>query len=587
MTEQPIVDYGLEYKWYSHPPMLPDRDSDGFDRVDDAVVVVGAGPIGLTVAAGLSRMGIRTVVLEADETVCRSSKANGISQRTFETLDRVAPGLGDRLGAEAVPIAGSEMFFGRRPILEQVGTSKEQTGGKYHPMSYLSQWFIEDGLVQELERRPHMAELRWQSPVTAVEAHPDHVVLDVSTPLGAYRLRAPWVVAADGGRSSVRSALGLRMTGTDYGVTLIIVDAVISGPQPLAKRRVWFDPEYLPGGMLMHHLPPDGLWRIDIQLPLGTDVPEATNDDNVDRIIRAHLADIGHDADEVRPIWTSTYRPRALCLDDFRHGRILFAGDAAHLMPFFGGFGMNAGIDDADNLRWKLGLVVRGDAPEALLDTYTTERIPAILSSLEIQSRSAEFMTPTSRASEQLRQAALTLAAEGDPLTAGLGRHRVTRPIPYADSPICLPDSEPVAEGPRPGAPVERGWLSIGGQRRYLHDVLDGGLRILAFGDGGGGDAQLDQLADVAKDSGLPVELVWVGPSGTRPESTPRVTVAVDSDGALASRFDARGGGVYLIRPDGIVSARWHRPTAEQLAEALRVTVGELVASGQPEEVSA
>lgn len=389
------------------------------------MVVVGAGPVGLTIAAGLTRAGVRTVVLEADDAVCRSSRASGISARTFETINRVAPGVGDALAARGIPTMGSESFFGERLVLRQVAADG---GGRYPPNSYLSQWNIEDALVRELARRPE-AEVRWQSRVVGVDVAGDGVELDVSTPLGDYRVRAPWVVAADGSRSAVRSALGLRMSGLSYDVTFVVVDAQVGGVAPPPIRRVWFDPPYLPGGLLLRHMSPDGIWRLDFQLPIGADVEAALEPERVSELIGAHLEHVGHPSREVRPIWISAYRARAITLDSFRCGRVLFAGDAAHLVPIFGGFGLNSGIDDADNLQWKLALVARGEAPEALLDTYSDERLPAVRANLEFVTRAAEFMTPTSAASERLRRAALTLAAEGNELAAGLGRHRPARPL--------------------------------------------------------------------------------------------------------------------------------------------------------------
>ncbi|GAA4233669.1 FAD-dependent oxidoreductase [Actinomadura meridiana] len=565
MGEQTAPDYGIDFTWVVHETPRPPLGEDGADPSRPDVVVVGAGPTGLTVAAGLARFGVRTVVLESGDTVCRASRASGISDRTFETIDRVAPGRGDLLAARSIPTLGSESFFGERLVLAQ-SPPKVSGDARFAPNNYLPQWHIEAGLVEEVEASG-AAEVRWQHAVTDVAVGPEEVELTVSTPEGPYRLRTPWVVAADGGRSAVRRACGLRMDGLAYDVTFVIVDVKVDGPEPNPPpiRRVWFDPDYLPGGLLLRHMSPDGIWRMDFQFPIGSDLERATEPGAVAALVRAHLEAIGHEADEVRPIWISTYQARALSLDRYRHGRVLFAGDAAHLVPIFGGFGLNSSVDDADNLHWKLALVSKGLAGVELLDTYSDERVAAVRVNLDLVTRAAEFMTPTSPESEELRRAALTLAAEGDALTAGLGRHRPFRPMRYGPSIVCVPGDDAMDGGYAPGERAGRGRLTrADGEVRHLPDLFGGGLTLLVFDhpDAASSLAAAQEIADTAPG---PVRLLVVhSADGCEDDSC-----FYDPGGAVAADYGATGGAVYLIRPDGVVAARWARPGRAELAAVL------------------
>lgn len=579
-----MLDYGIDFRWTVRESARPDLDEHGFDHDPPEVVVVGAGPTGLTVAAGLARFGVRVTVLEADGTVCRASRASGISERTFETLNRVAPGRGDKLAGRAIPTMGSESFFGDRLMLRQVGASRERTGGAFSPNSYLSQWNIEAGLVEELSARPE-AQVRWQHQVSAVRSLDDGVELTVSAPEGPYKLRAPWLVAADGSRSTVRRCLDLRMSGLAYDVSFVIVDARITSPAPTPPpiRRVWFDPDYLPGGLLLRHMSPDGIWRMDFQLPIGADLTEALAPEFVTSLIWAHLRTVGHPAQEVRPIWISAYQARALSLERYRHARVLFVGDAAHLVPIFGGFGLNSGIDDAENLAWKLGLTVTGATDERLVDSYSAERVPAVRGNLEFVTRAAEFMTPTSAGSQQLRRAALTLAAEGNLLAAGMGRHRPFRSVRYPESVVVLADQAPLAGGFAPGERAGQGRLrSPAGERVYLPDQFGGALTLLVFGadsvDAAPATAAVDAvLADTASGAWarrgvVPVRVLRIAPAGAAAHGEGWH----QDDGEVTDRYGAREGAVYLIRPDGVVAARWpaRAATRQALARALRTLLG-------------
>ncbi|MFD2498385.1 FAD-dependent monooxygenase [Rhizorhabdus histidinilytica] len=171
-------------------------------------------------------------------------------------------------------------------------------------------------------------------------------------------MKAGWVVAADGARSVVRQALGLKLQGDSYEGRYLIADIEVAGVERPVERHVWFDPPSNPGSTVILHVQPDGIWRIDIQLR-DEDGDEMLEEERLLPLLQAQLDMMGVTAGWTL-VWKSIYRAHALTLDSYRHGRVMLAGDAAHLVPIFGVRGLNSGIDDAHNLAWKLALVAAG-----------------------------------------------------------------------------------------------------------------------------------------------------------------------------------------------------------------------------------
>src|SRR6202022_3471823 len=170
------------------------------------------------------------------------------------------------------------------------------------------------------------------------------------------------------------------------------------------ERRAFFEPSGNPGGTVLIHKQPDDIWRVDYQLREGESEEAALREDNIRARVGAILADIGHQKPwELE--WWSIYSANTLCLDDYRHGRVFFIGDAAHIVPIFGVRGLNNGLADADNLGWKLGLVLNGEANEQLLDSYSPERRGATLEVFANATKSTRFMTPPTRGWRLAREA--------------------------------------------------------------------------------------------------------------------------------------------------------------------------------------
>jgi 3-(3-hydroxy-phenyl)propionate hydroxylase len=545
-----------------HAPALPSLRS-GVDADRRRVVVVGGGPVGWCVALGLSNQGVPVLLLEADDTVCIGSRAICISRRSLEIIDRLGalPGF----LAQGLPWTGGRSFYRDTEVLRFL--MPQDQNQRLPPMINIAQYAIEQLLVERALQRPDLIEVRWQTRVTRVAPQADGVRVDVSTPLDDYAIESDWLVAADGGRSVVRDALGLKLEGTSYEGRYVIVDILMRGTRP-TERLAYFDPPCNPGSTVLVHKQPNDVWRIDYQLRDGEDPDDAIRIENVEPRVESLLAMMGESA-EWAPIWVGIYKANALTLPRYDHGRVLFAGDAAHLMPIFGVRGANSGIDDADNLAWKLAFVVKGAATPALLETYSNERVAAAHENLRQGRKSTEFMAPPSFAFDLMRTAVLGLAVR-HPGVRSLINPRQTSAISYAASPLNAADDAGFAAGPAPGTvlpecPLMR--VHAGSSRPgHVTELLGIGFTALLFTDQAHVPADLRALEESFGRRGVPVRVVLIACAAPR---QPGFAGAWDHTGRLFPMYGADPGTHYLVRPDGHVLARWRQPSASSLARAI------------------
>ncbi len=528
-------------------------------RRSERIVIVGGGIGGLTLALGLATQGVRSVVIEADSTVCTGSRAVCFSRRSLEIFQRL--GVLEPMLAKGLPWEGGRSHYGNTEVLHfRMPNDRLQ---QLPPMINLQQYHLEEFLVQALHKHGDLADIRWQSRCAKVDPHGERVRLAIESATGNYDLDAEWVVACDGGRSVIRDALGLRLAGTAYEGRYVVVDIALECDLP-TERLAWFDPPSNPGSTILMHKQPDGIWRVDYQLSDDEDGATAIQPQNVLPRVQAHLEMIGQTG-KWAPIWISLYKANALTLDRYRHGRFLFVGDAAHLVPIFGVRGANSTIDDADNLAWKLAHVVDGHADERLLDSYSDERVQAAGENLVYGRKSTQFMAPPDFAFQTMRTAVLQLAVD-TPAIRPLINPRQTTPIRYADSPLNAPPSsdDDFAGGPAIGAvlpscPVE--WISAASRRAgFLADALvPGEFTLLHFAASGPVPDALAHAAARAGATGVGLRIIAV--RGT-PNWRDASHTAFDAEGHAGRLFAAREGTVYLVRPDGHVLGRW-RSVAE------------------------
>lgn len=511
------------------------------------VLIAGGGPVGLTLAALLARQGIRSLVAEADEGYCSGSRAICISRRSQEILGWA--GAGPALAAKSLPWTGGRSYWRGTEVLHfQMPSEPTQ---RFAPMVNIQQYHVEQFVDQALQGVPGLATVSWSSRVADVRPSASGVEAHVDTPQGRQTVRAGWLVACDGGRSTVRDKLGLQLEGTQYEGRYVIVDIRQKTRRPV-ERLAWFDPPSNPGSTLLMHRQPDDVWRIDYQIRDDEDPAEAVKPQNVLPRVQSHLAMIGED-EPWEPLWISIYNAKCLTLPAYRHGRVFFAGDAAHLVPIFGVRGLNSGLDDAGNLAWKLARVIEGRAPDTLLDSYSVERVHATRENLAYGAKSTEFMAPPNFAFKLMREAALRLAVN-DPAVRPLINPRQSSPIQYLGSPLNLPQQgEWTSEQAAPGAPAPESLLQGPGGPFHLTQAFGKDLLCLVFGDGA-----LPEAVARLPEHGVGVLDI---PAEADPLGQARQRYGLPDPGATA---------LVLVRPDGYVMGRWRGLDPASLLAALQ-----------------
>ena len=522
----------------------PDQERAAGDAARHPVVVVGAGPVGLSLAIDLAQRGQSVVLLDDADRIGEGSRAICFSKRSLEYWDRL--GIGQRMVDKGVVWSVGKIFHGASQLYQFNLLAEE--GHKRPAFINLQQFYAEAYLVDRVQELAGV-DLRWRNKVTALEQRNDHAVLTVETPDGPYRIQADFVIACDGARSSLRQMVGAEFVGQVFEDQFLIADVRMTAEFP-TERWFWFDPPFHAGRSALLHKQPDDIWRIDLQLSRFADPAFEKQPDNVrPRIARM----LGHDQFEFE--WISLYKFQCRRMDKFVHGRVVFAGDAAHQVSPFGARGANSGLEDAENLAWKLDRILRRTSPESLLESYHIERSAAADENIRESTRSTDFMAPNSHQEARLRKAVLALAKETEFGKRMVNGGRLSVPSVY-QTPLSTSDAEAWRGGPRPGvsmldAPV----AARSGDCPYLTDAfIRAGKRftLLEFANGAALEAPEGvAVIRIGCDNGL-----------------------ADSAGLVAARYDAEPGTAYLLRPDGYVAARFRHPTRAAIETALARATG-------------
>ncbi|MEZ5649013.1 MAG: FAD-dependent oxidoreductase [Burkholderiaceae bacterium] len=529
--------YSLAFKLY---PYERSADQGAASPVRHPVVVMGGGPIGVATALDLGLQGIPVVVLDDHEGIGMGSRAICFAKRCLEIADRY--GCGEPMLDKGVVWNLGKVFHEDRKVYE-FNLLPEQ-GHKFPAFINLQQPYFEKFIVERVRRAQAEGapiELRGKNRVDAVRVHEDHVSLDVMTPDGPYTLEADWLIGCDGAGSPLRGMLGLDFEGRVFEDNFLIADIRMRAAFP-TERWFWFEPSHKAGASTLLHKQPDGVWRIDFQIGWDIDRKKELQEENV----RARLDAMLGPGIDYELVWTSIYTFQCRRMRRFHHGRVIFAGDAAHQVSPFGARGANSGMQDVDNLGWKLGLVIRGHAPARLLDSYDLERIHGADENILNSTRATDFITPKSRISHVFRNAVLDLAEHHSFARPLVNSGRLSVPCTYDGSPLNGPDA--LDGGPArsrvgsscPDAPVGDGFLLS----RLGNDFV-----LMTI------DADAPDSMEV---DGMALRTVTL-------------SAADDPSGALAERYlGAAPRAVYLIRPDQHVAARWPAYDATAVRAALR-----------------
>lgn len=524
------------------------------------VVVVGAGPVGLGAALDLEKQGIPVLLLDEDDTVSIGSRGVCYAKRALEILDRY--GVGDAVCSKGVSWNVGRTFFREEEVynFNLVPEPDHHRPG----MVNLQQYYLEEYLAARAASLPDI-DLRWRNKVVSVAQTGKTVTLKVETEDGAYTVETDWLIAADGARSPIRRMLGLDIEGKIFMDRFLIADVVMRADFP-AERWFWFDPPFHPGQSVLLHKQADSVFRIDFQLGWDVDPEEAKKPENVLPRIKAMLGD----EREFELEWVSVYTFQCRRMGRFNHGQVLFVGDAAHQVSPFGARGANSGLQDADNLGWKLKLVIDGKAPAALLDSYSEERIVAADENLVNSTRSTDFITPKSKVSRTFRNAVLSLARDHAFGRALVNSGRLSVPAFLTMSSLNTPDCEGDKFAGRmvPGAPMDDAPVLDNGAQGWLLNKVGNRFFALYFADDPAAlDATTVSALTELSVGGIAVQpLVISCKPGTVAGNVPSLE---DPRGIAAQRYDAKHGTVYLLRPDQHVAARWRALDAHKVKAAV------------------
>lgn len=530
-------------------PYRRSPDQDAATPVRHPVVVVGAGPVGLSLAIDLAQRGQQVLLLDNDHRLSTGSRAICFAKRTLEIWDRL--GVGDTMCAKGVEWNVGKVFFKEQQLYSF--DLLPEPGHERPAFINLQQYYAEAFLAVRAAELPNL-EIRWKNTVVAVEQEADGALLGIDTPEGRYTIAADYVAACDGSRSSMRGLLGQESKGRVFRDRFLIADVRMQVDFP-AERWFWFDPPFHPNQSVLLHRQPDGVWRIDFQLGWDANPDEEKKLENIVPRVNAMMRQaLGHEV-PFELEWASVYTFACLRMDAFRHGRVLFAGDSAHGVSPFGARGANSGVQDAENLAWKLDLVLRGQAAPALLDSYAAEREYAADENILNSTRATDFITPKSEISRLFRDATLDLARAHPFARRIVNSGRLSVPATLHGSALNTPDVDQFDGTMTVGAPASDAPVQIGGQPGWLlRQLASTGFTVLLFD--GPETAMLVAEVEAASKGLVPLR--------------PLNMIVLPCEGLAAQRYDAQPGTAYLLRPDQHVCARWRQPVAGTLAAAVR-----------------
>lgn len=536
----------LERYNYREFPYVQMPEQKSGQPVRRPVIIAGAGPIGLTTAIDLSIHDVPVLILDENNMVSVGSRGLAWAKRPMEILDRL--GVAERILKKGVSWQVGKVFLHDELIFEF--NLLEEDHHKLPAVTNMQQYYLEEYLTDRCRQAPELIDMRWNHTVISVTNREDYVDIGVGTVDGVFHLECDWLIACDGANSSIRTMLGADFVGESFEDHFLIADVEIKNSGFPQERRFWFMPAFHDGQTALLQKEPDDLWRIDFQLGPDIDKEEELKPENVDRRLTGMLGE-----DTVFDVeWMSIYTFNCRRMESFRHGRILFAGDSAHQVSPFGARGANSGMQDSDNLAWKLAYVLSGKSPVKLIDSYGEERELAADDNIRKSSSSIDFMSPKSQMATGFRDAVLELSRDFKCIRPFINSGRWSLPTPYVHSSLNASDEDQFDGGIPPGTNCIDAPIEVNGEQTWLIDYLGNRFVVLVYqGDG------VDSRVSAENITG---DIIYVGRD------------IFDRELILKERYDMRPGTTYLFRPDQYVTARWRKFDKNKIASAMLKAAG-------------
>ncbi len=532
---------GYDYKPFEVTPP-PELDGEGEAKTRYPVAIIGAGPIGLAAAVDLATKGVPSIVLDDNNVVSIGSRAICWAKRTLEIFDRL--GIGERMLAKGVTWKTGRLFHGSSEVYNFDLLPEE--GHKYPAFINLQQYYVEQYLVERAKEFPDLIDLRFKNKVVEHQDNGDHITLQVETPFGNYELKADYTIVCDGAGSPTRKRMGLPFDGQTFEEHFLIADVEMEESPfetQVPERWFWFEPEFHSGQSALLHKQPDNIYRIDLQLGPESDPKLEATEEKVFPRIKAIVGDKPFKLD-----WMSVYKFRCAKLERFVHNRMLFVGDSAHVVSPFGARGGNGGIQDVDNICWKLAAVIKGEADVSLLETYNEERVHGSAENILNSSRATNFMTPKSSIEHLFRNEVLNLSSKMPFARKLINSGRLSVPCSLEAKTLQQNDESNGIKQVQVGDVVLDAPVKADGDSTWLVSQVQGEFTLL-----GVGDVELPDVGGVRR----------IGIN----QSNVNYKTLHDEEGLATRRYGE--GNAYLLRPDGHVLAIYKSPDAGKIRSVL------------------
>lgn len=518
------------------------------------VVIVGAGPVGLTLANIIGLQGVRTLVLEERDTLIDYPRGVGLDDEALRTFQAI--GLVDRVLPHTVPNQILRFFDAKRRLLAEMAPPDARFG--WPQRNGFVQPMVDAELFKGLNRFDHV-QVWWGRPMQSCVQSADAVLVECGDDGDSSTVRARYVVGCDGGRSATRRLMGVSFDGTTSPTRWLVID-IANDPLGHPNSEVCADPARPYASISIAH----GIRRFEFMIHAHESDEEAEDP----AFITDMLALLVPHPERVEIIRHRIYTHHSRIAGTFRRGRLLLAGDAAHLMPVWQGQGYNSGIRDAANLGWKLAAVVTGRAHDALLDTYDVERRKHARAMIDLSTIVGRVISPTNRRVAALRDIVVRSASIMPALKRYVLEMRF-KPMPrYEHGAVVHPDPR-AADSPAGTLFVQPAVDTRDRENVLLDDVLGAWFAVLCWNNNPreilGAEAFAAWKSLGARFVAVrPVtQLHWTG------HDDPDVVVVGDRTGALKGWFDAHAESVLFLRPDRCIAGACIAQLAPELSASL------------------